>query len=63
MLSQVYLVNSQIFILIGESFVDILKDREESNTGGTPGSEELNQHLLILIENVGELLERVNRGD
>ena len=63
MFSQVYLVNSQIFILIGESFCDILEDRQESDTGRTPGRKELNQDFLILVENVGELLERVNGRD
>ena len=46
-----------------ESLVDILEDREESDTGRTPGGEELHQHLLVLIEDVGELLERVNGRD
>ena len=43
--------------------VDILEDRQESDAGRTPGSKELNQDFLILVENVGELLERVNGGD
>ena len=59
----VHLVNSQVFVLVGESLVDILQDGQESHAGRAPGSKELYQDLVVVTEDPGELLEGVNGGD
>ena len=47
-------------ILISESFVNVLQDREEGDAGGTPRSKELHQNGLVLIEDPGEVFEGIN---
>ena len=61
--STIYLVNSEILILICESFVNVLQNWEESNAGRTPGSEELHQHGVILIQHPGQVLEGIDGGN
>ena len=58
-----HLEDGKVFVLVDESLVDVLQDGQEGDAGGAPGGEELYQHLVVLTEDLGELLEGVDGGD